>query len=213
VQNPQFSDSIIAKLTEIDASLAVQEVELTLQLQSIQEKRHSLKNVVSLFVPDTATHAPITTTTPVVAEQAESFEQEVTTPEPKEVKTEPPTEAVVAPLPKQQDKKNSGATDRKQSKKSTPTKAIPQEANTWQQYLREEFIDTSLSIAVSEVMQQHAEKLLEITTILDAIFIDEIPKEIRSTARERVSNILSVGAKKGKWYRRIAGKYSMSKTK
>ena len=44
VQNSQASDPTVAKLLEVDADLAAQEVELTLQLQSIQEKRHSLKN-------------------------------------------------------------------------------------------------------------------------------------------------------------------------
>ena len=60
-------------------------------------------------------------------------------------------------------------------------------------------------------MQQHYEQVLEITTILDALFVEEMPKELRSKARERVSNVLSVGAKKGKWYRGLAGRYSSSK--
>ena len=59
-------------------------------------------------------------------------------------------------------------------------------------------------------MQQQQEQVLEITTILDALFVEQIPKELRTKARERVSNVLSVGAKKGKWYRGLAGKYSMS---
>ena len=57
-------------------------------------------------------------------------------------------------------------------------------------------------------MQQHYEQVLEITTILNALFVEEMPKELRSKARERVSNVLSVGAKKGKWYRGLAGRYS-----
>ena len=60
-------------------------------------------------------------------------------------------------------------------------------------------------------MQQQPEQVLEITTIIDAIFANDIPKEVRSTARSRVSNVLSVGAKSGKWYRGQLGKYSMSK--
>ncbi len=46
---------------------------------------------------------------------------------------------------------------------------------------------------------------------IDTIFVDDIPKEVRSKARERVSNVLSVGAKSGKWYRGQLGKYSVSK--
>lgn len=60
-------------------------------------------------------------------------------------------------------------------------------------------------------MQQHSEQVLEIAAIIDAIFASDISKEVRSTARERVSNVLSVGAKNGKWFRGQLGKYSMSK--
>jgi len=97
------------------------------------------------------------------------------------------------------------------NKKSAPTKEASKEADTWQQYVKEDFINVSLAEAVAEVMQQQQEQVLEIATILDAIFVAETPKDVRSTARERVSNILSVGAKKGKWYRGKLGRYSMSK--
>lgn len=60
-------------------------------------------------------------------------------------------------------------------------------------------------------MQQQPEQVLEIATILGTIFVDKIPPKVRSTARERISNVLSVGAKKGKWYRGQTGRYSMSK--
>jgi outer membrane protein TolC len=69
VQNSSLSsptsNSIVAKLLEVDADLAATEVQLAAQLQSIQEKRHSLKNVISLFPPgDTAASTPVETSTP-----------------------------------------------------------------------------------------------------------------------------------------------------
>ena len=60
-------------------------------------------------------------------------------------------------------------------------------------------------------MQQQPKQVLDIAAIVNAIFVDEIPREVRSKARERVSNVLSVGVKKEKWYRGEAGSYSMSK--
>ena len=204
------SNSIVAKLLEIDADLAAQEVELAAQLQSIQEKRHSLKNVISLFPPgDTAAPTPVETSTPELVEKlAEPPVPEVATPELEDT-TIDTTEAAPS-TQKQQGKKNIFSSTSKSNKKSAPTKDVNKEADTWQQYLKEDFSNASLSEAVSEVMQQHLEQVLEITTILDALFVQEIPKEIRTKARERVSNVLSVGAKKGKWYRGLAGKYSMS---
>jgi hypothetical protein len=197
---------MVAQLLEIDTDLAAQEVELTLQLQSIQEKRHSLKNVISLFPPvDTATPTPVTT--PVVEDVADITE--VTTPELDEVTTDT-TEAATQP-PKRQGKKNLSTNSDKPSKKSVPTQETVKEAAIWQQYLQDEFVTDSLAVAVFEVMQQQPDRVLEITAILDTLFVPEIPKDVRSTARERVSNILSVGARKGKWYRGLAGKYGMSK--
>ena len=205
------SNSIVAKLLEVDADLAVTEVELAAQLQSIQEKRHSLKNVISLFptgIEDTAASTPVVTPTPVAKKQAELPVPEVVTPELEDTPIDA-TEAVPQSQ-KQQGKKNISSSTSKSNKKSAPTKEASKEADTWQQYLKEDFINASLAEAVAEVMQQHLEQVLEITTILDALFVEEIPKELRTKARERVSNVLSVGAKKGKWYRGLAGKYSMS---
>jgi len=213
VQNSSISsptsNSIVVKLLEVDADLAVTEVELTAQLQSIQEKRHSLKNVISLFPPVDAAPTPVVTPTPVVEKLAEPPVPEVATPELEDTMIDT-TEAAPS-TQKQQGKKNPSSTTSKLHKKFSPTKEATKEADTWQQYVKEDFIDASLAEAVAEVMQQHYEQVLEITTILDAIFVEEIPKELRSKARERVSNVLSVGAKKGKWYRGLAGKYSSSK--
>ena len=112
---------------------------------------------------------------------------------------------------KRQVKKNPSSTTSKSNKKSAPTKEASKEVDTWQQYVKEDFSNASLAEAVAEVMQQQQKQVLEITAILDAIFAQEMPQELRSKARERVSNVLSVGVKKGKWYRGQAGRYSMSK--
>lgn len=60
-------------------------------------------------------------------------------------------------------------------------------------------------------MQRQPEQVLEIAAIVNAIFVDEIPQGVRTKARERVSNVLSIGVKKEKWYRGEAGSYSMAK--
>ena len=61
-QNPDdISNPTVAKLLEVDAELAIQETELSAQLQSIQEKRRSLKTVIDLFAPTDTTTTPIAT--------------------------------------------------------------------------------------------------------------------------------------------------------
>ncbi len=226
VQNSQASDPTVAKLLEVDADLAAQEVELNAQIQSIHEKRHSLKTVIDMFAPvDTVTTPIATPAQPpeaVAAQEVESVPpiqspvvQDVASPELNGANvdtTEAETPLTASTPPKRQAKKNSSSATSKQSKKSTPSKKPSQQADTWQQYVKDEFSSASLAEAVAEVMQQHSGEVLETATIIDAIFANDIPKEIRSTARERVSNVLSVGAKNGKWYRGKLGKYSMSKT-
>lgn len=214
------SNPTVDKLLEIDAELATQEVELSAQLQSIQEKRHSLRTVIDLFAPtDTATATPAQIPaapeqTEVVEEKVEPIAQDMATSELEQPKTDTTAGAKTSAVPvtqKRQAKKNSSPASKKQSAKSLPKKKTSEELETWQQYLRDEFNNATLSQAVSEIMQRQPEQILEIAAIVDAIFVDAIPRELRSKARERVSNVLSVGVKKEKWYRGEAGSYSMSK--
>lgn len=215
VQNSSPANPTIAKLLEVDADLAAQEVELGTQLQSLREKRHSLKTVIALFAPgDTAT-------TPVEPKQPESSPAPVEPPQIKELETtireteldKPKIDTTEAPeaTQKPQTKKSSSSASSKQAKKPAASKKSSKEPETWHYYLQDDFSNATLAQAVSEVMQQEPEQVLDIATIIKAIFVDEIPKAVRSKARERVSNVLSVGAKQGKWYRGQLGKYSMSK--
>ena len=224
MQNSHSSNPTVAKLLEADADLAAQEVELNAQLTSIQQKRHSLKTVIDMFAPVETAAKPITTSAQpeavTTAQQVESTSpgqspvvQDVDSPELKGTdvdNTEAETPIASTP-PKRQAQKNSSSASSKQSKKSAAIEKPNQQADTWQQYVKDKFNDATLSVTVAKVMQQHSGEVLETATIIDAIFVDDIPKEVRSTARERVSNVLSVGAKSGKWYRGQLGKYSMSK--
>lgn len=215
MQNSKPDYYTVAKLLEADADLAAQEVELNAQIQSIGEKRHSLKTVIDLFAPvNTPNNTPVATPapTPVAAEQPQLTAPEVSFPKSNDAMTDITAETSTAiASPKRQAKKNSSPASSKQGKKSTSTKEPSKNTNDWQQYVKDDFANAALSEAVSEVMQQHSKQVLEIATIIDAIFVDEIPQQVRSTARERVSNVLSVGAKNGKWFRGQLGKYSMSK--
>lgn len=215
MQNSQSSNPTITKLLEIDADLAEQEAQLSAQLASIQQKRHSLKTVIDMFAPAYTTDTvPVATPapTPVAEEQSPPSSPDVALPELDGVMTDTTAEAPTAPQPQQQQaKKNSSPASSKQTKKSAPAKKQSKAPDTWHEYVKEDFSNASLAEAVSEVMQQHSERVLTIAAIVDTIFTSNIPKEVRNTVRERVSNVLSVGAKNNKWYRGKLGKYSMSK--
>jgi hypothetical protein len=59
--NSTFSNPTVAKLLEADADLAVQEVQLNAQIQSIREKRHSLNTVIEMFAPVDTAIIPVAT--------------------------------------------------------------------------------------------------------------------------------------------------------
>jgi len=213
----QKSDPTLAKLLEVDSELAVQEAELLSQLAGVQEKRRSLKTVVSLFAP---------VETPATA----SVESPIQTP-PTEIDTEIETVGkVVAP---QLDAARTNATAESepeaapdtQSKvarttpppRSNKTTNLPRTAKTarqasgWQQYLREEFRKTSLPEAVYLVLQRQAEHVFEIPAVVNAIFAAHLPEEVQSRVRRQITNILSEGARRNKWHRGQLGCYSMSR--
>jgi hypothetical protein len=61
------------------------------------------------------------------------------------------------------------------------------------------------------MLQSQPNQVFEISAIVDEIFVDEMPLTARNKARDRVSNILSEGTRKHKWYRGKSGCYSLSK--
>ena len=78
--------------------------------------------------------------------------------------------------------------------------------------MREEFSGNSLPEAVHTVLQRGAERVFEIPAIVKAIFVEQLPMDVGSKARRQVTNILSEGARKNKWYRGQIGYYSVSRT-
>lgn len=215
-QKEQSSDPTVTKLLEADAQLAAQEAELSAQLESVQEKRRSLESVISLFTAEENTASP-TAASKVLATTAMNGKSEPTVLETATSKREsadttatiePETQAVddTQPARAQQASSFSG----RKTKKPALTKKTTRKTQRWQEYLRDEFSNTTLSEAVSEVLQHQSDELLEIAAVVDAIFVEEIPKEVRTKARERVSNVLSDGVRKNKWYRAQAGSYSLS---
>ena len=259
MQNSQHLSSkdapTVAKLLEIDADLAAHEADLMAQLQSIYDKRKSLKIVIDMFAStDTGKHveastpaiginsrlepsaptpsidtnsalveaAQETTTqslddsqlspTPTVDanDNGQVFVQEQESPELDDRATSEDATTQVAQQPNRKQKKAPTRTAKRRTATVARTTNSAKKTQGWQDYLREEFSDVSLSVAVSAVLQQHPEQALDITSVVDAIFVPEMPPSVRDKARDRVNNILSEGTRKNKWYRTGGGSYSIS---
>ncbi len=214
----QTSDpTIAAKLLEVDAALASQETDLTAQLQSLQEKRNSLKSVINMFgsaEPVTSVTSPVPTLpseTNGKLEQAAT--QEEATPEVSASQASAAADSKTQAAPKKSKQKTQKApatSSRKQTAKPTRATKAAKKVEGWQEYLRDDFSDIPLPNAVSIVLQEQSEEVLGIAEVVDGIFVEEIPQQVRIKARDRVSNILSEGVRKNKWYRGQEGKYTMS---
>ena len=274
VQNYQPADTIsdptVAKLLEVDSDLAHQEALLLAQLESIGEKRRSLKIVIDLFgVADTTTMAeesalavaasngtsveiqfansvvdsdvdstesisPLDET--IADAELESSSASTTVDQTSIVESEPDSMPLKAPFAKKtkqpaakktatktelsttdqtlsaedtQSSKAKSVSSASKTKQPTAAKKTAKTSGRWQDYLREEFINSTLSEAVTQVLQRQPEEVLETAAIINSIFVDELPKGVRNTARERIANVLSDGVRKNKWYRAEAGSYSM----
>ena len=130
-------------------------------------------------------------------------------------KTSTTTEVEIEGLPNPQPnggkkKASSPAEGNKNTQVKRPTK-VAHKGSGWQDYMRDEFRQSSLPEAVYSVLQREVDKVFEISALVNAIFVDELPLELESKVRRQATNILSEGARKNKWYRGQLGQYSMSK--
>jgi hypothetical protein len=222
------SDPILSKLIEADSELTTQEAKILAQLETIQEKRKGLKTVIGMFSSDgaaadllqqleslpnsgtngtsamTQNEATATNGMRAIAEAFVSHTSDSET-------TEAPTQQKG-----RGSKKTSSAVKESSSKKRgsklNKTSKPPRRSLGWQQYIRDEFGRSSLAEAIPQVLSRKPNDVLDTGEIIDAIFVEDIPKEVRSTVRERVSNILSSGLKVNKWYRGKTGCYSISRS-
>jgi hypothetical protein len=222
------SDPILSKLIEADSELTQQEAEILARLETIQEKRKGLKTVIGMFSPGG------TSTSDLLQQLGETLPNSKTNGTASAISSEAPTNGAVAIAESkteispaentsQTPKKLRGKTPQKTTaaKESAPKRkggraskvAKPARRSLgWQQYIRDEFGKSSLAEAIPQVLGRRPGGVLETGEIIDAIFVADIPKEARSTVRERVSNILSAGLKVNKWYRGKTGCYSLSKS-
>jgi len=224
------SDPILSKLIEADSDLTHQEAELLARLETIQEKRKGLKTVISMFAPGGSS------TSDLLQQLGETLPNSKTNGTASAFSSDPATNgtAVIAESPTSEPiatSEETSKTPRRKGKTSQKTVSAAKESTSkrrggraskvnkptrkslgWQQYIRDEFGKSSLAEAIPQVLGRKPNQVLDTGEIIDAIFVTDIPKEARSTVRERVSNILSAGLKVNKWYRGKTGCYSLSKS-
>jgi hypothetical protein len=202
-QTMNHSDATLGKLVEVDSDLASQETKLLQQLEQIRDKRNSLQSVIGMFSSN-----PTSAAASSLPDLALPIEQPQTN-----------TDAVPAATTTSSGKtsKSTSSSKGKQSApksapKATKTRKLSKRGQDLQQYMRSEFEGNPLTQAVLAVLQKQADEVVGIPDMIDSIFIDETPKDMRSKASTRLATILSTGLKAKKWYRGKTGHYSISQS-
>ena len=189
----KMTDSTLSKLLSVDSDLVAQETELMAQLEAIQAKRSSLQMVLEMFDRDKTMKPDM----PGAKEPSAIAAVAIAAPTAATTK--------VSTSRKKTQAKGKAAQSRKSS---TSSKAA---RRGWREYVRDEYRQRPLSTVVSQVLQVQPKKVFEIAEVVDTIFVNTIPPAARTSARERVSNILAEGARKQWWYKGQAGCYCFSK--
>ncbi|MBE9181597.1 hypothetical protein IQ268_23825 [Oculatella sp. LEGE 06141] len=212
------SEVPLSKLLDIDSDLAAQETQLLAELELIQEKRKSLQTVLTLFSgsPTSLSNLPTPTTAepPVVPEAPVPSTIETTVEDSTPVTVEPSlgVESNGSASKSPHDQKTRRSKSETKSAATSARSGKTRRGQDLQQYIRAEFNQSSLSQAVGMVLQQQPKDVVGIPEIIDSIFIEDTPKQVRSVASNRISTILSTGQKANKWYRGRTGRYSISQS-
>ncbi|MGJ3249228.1 MAG: hypothetical protein ACFE0I_24530 [Elainellaceae cyanobacterium] len=206
-------ESMETKLLEIESDLAAQEAQIAAQLQTLQDKRKSLQTVIHMFgaEPNVTSDISVAAGDGAAATNiadVSSGSQSDGTSDVAEVSPEP------TPSTRGRRKKNASPTKSRTSSKSSSkssTKRAGKKSDEWGAYLKPKYRDRPLLQAVLSVLEQYPDQVVEVPYIMDSILVDRTPKEIRALVRHRLSNVLTVGLKRQKWYRGKVGTYSVSK--
>jgi hypothetical protein len=206
----RVDDPTLSKLMEVESDLAAQEAQLSVKLETIREKRDSLKSVIGIFSPDSVATGSDAFVNHQLPQQQVKSNPEILTASTQAIATsaaESNGSNGTAPA----EKTGKGGRPRAERAKPTISRRPSRRGQDLQNYMRSEFGGTSLTQAVLTVLQSQKDRIVSIPEVIGSIFVYETPKEMRSKASTRIANILSTGLKSNKWYRGKTGHYSLSK--
>ena len=235
-----MSTSVLPQLLEVDSELSAQASTLEAQLKQLQEKRKGIRTVIAMFesgsapeiadIPEIVESAPAEV--PAEAPSEESIEVPAEAPvasqttktkaatkrKTKATKAKTPAKTPAAKNSKAKAKRGRPATakaavsadssEAKPAAKAT-AKQSGRSAN-WHRYVQESYRQAPLPDVVVGVLQAQPGNVFKIADVMSAVFKEDMPKNYFLKARNRVSNILSAGARSGEWYRGRGGTYSVS---
>lgn len=193
-----MSTTVLPQLREIEADLSAQEEALSAELQELREKLNGIRAVLPMFDGTTGELSVPAQTEPADeiseseevddSDEEDSFEPEALSAETASVEAEPEEEPESKPA-------------RKTKRKSSTSKKKDGRTASWQKYTRPGVRNESIPDAVKLILETQPDKEFKIAEVMEALFLDDMPKTQYLKARNRISNVLSGGVRAGDWYR------------
>ncbi|MEM6598493.1 MAG: hypothetical protein AAF810_13480 [Cyanobacteria bacterium P01_D01_bin.36] len=222
-----MSTSVLPQLLAVDSELSEQTVALEAQLTELQEKRKGIQTVIAMFEsggsPDMA---DVVAATSAVSKSKAPAKRATKATKATATKTATKRKATKKATAKATKKTAVKATKKTAAKRGRPAKAKAAAGTTakekktstkrsgrtanWQRYVQENYRKSPLPDVIVGVLQAQPTNVFKIADVMTAVFKEDMPKNHFLKARNRISNILSAGARDGVWYRGRGGTYSMS---
>lgn len=206
-----MSDPVLSQLVSVESDLTEQVEQLETQLTQLQAQRQELQTVIDMFQADGSTSAEKTTAAKPKATSARTKQTPKSTPRKTAAKSAAKSTA-----------KKTGKATKTSTAKSKPgpkpkattsgKKKKDGRAANWQKHVKPKFKDDALPEAVSSVLRSQPSEVFKIVDVMSTIFKEDVPRPSYLKARNRISNILSAGARDGTWYRGSNGRYSLSES-
>ncbi len=214
-----MTQAILSQLIKAESQLTEQEATLTAQISTLQEKRRGLQSVISMFESSDSESISV----PVLdAPVVEAKPQKRRGRKPKAAsatsKSAASKKATKSTASKSTAAKSTASKSTAAKSSTTTTSAVKQSGTrrrggrkaNWQTYVRPSYNDTPLPEVVESVLKTKPRSRFKIAEVMTEIFQDDMPKTQFLKARNRISNILSAGARSGDWHRGRGGTYSVS---
>lgn len=209
-----MSDPVLSQLVAVEDDLAQQVEALEAQLSQLKEQHQGLQTVIGMFEGSGDESASASS-----VKKTSTVRKSVAKKPGRKPKAKPGAKAKAKPGPKAKAKAKPGRKAKAKpgpKAKTVKTPALRKKkdgrAATWQKYVHSVYRDAALPEAVSSVLRGNPSDIFTIADVMSSIFTEDMPRTSFLKARNRISNILSAGARDGTWYRGRNGRYSQSES-
>ncbi|MEM1238573.1 MAG: hypothetical protein AAGI45_01910 [Cyanobacteria bacterium P01_H01_bin.26] len=211
-----MANTVLDQLKEVESQLASQIDELSGQLSDTEKQREGLKTVIDLFESTGSSNGMAASVTEILTSAVagtvkESEPEPAPEKKPAKRRGRKPSAKTAAKEPKAAKAPKAAAKEEKVPEAKATRKPRGGKSPNWQRYVQEPFRKTPLPDVVANILKAQPDEAFKIADVMEAIFKSDMPKATFLKARNRVSNILSAGARTSEWHRGRGGRYSMDK--